>query len=361
MGDVLAVPRAVGQALGNTSPLLSSILNAPDMAYSYNPKESSDDGDETSDFATGAQMCLVSAVQARNSARITVLGSVEMLEDAWFDAKVQLPGDEKKAKTGNRVFAEKLSAWTFKELGVLKVGRLQHYLSGGEQAPAGFGKKETGVEAGGLNPKIYRIKNEAVRIHLPLSPLASKACSACGRGWRLTQQATDVHNNPLRILLHALDPLPPRPLRRLPARIHHALSLPPPHPAADQVQGPQRHHLHPDLPPPRPARHLQLPRQLQAPLLDQRGREAHRHRAALCPRRVAAELRDRGRLRVDHGHCGDGRGVVGVCGGVALERAVGGGRVGEEEEAVSLVGVVRFQWCGWTKKQRCCRPDVFVR
>lgn len=162
--DILALPRAVGQSLGNGSPLLSSILAAPNTAYSYNPKESSDDGDETTDFATGSQISLVSAMQARNSARITVLGSSEMLEDTWFDAKVQAPDSKAKGKTGNRAFAEKVTGWTFKEVGVLRVDKLQHYLSGGEQAPQGYGKNETALSGLEVNPKMYRIKNEAVSL-----------------------------------------------------------------------------------------------------------------------------------------------------------------------------------------------------
>jgi len=148
----LAVPRAVGHTLGNTSPLLSAILKAPATAYAYNPK---DDAEALEDiFAVGGQLGLVSAMQARNSARFTLLGSAEMLEDAWFDADVQAVGGESE-KTANRAFAQKLSEWTFKELGVLKVGKLQHYLNEGVN-------NLTDVAAVDMNPKIYRIKNDVV-------------------------------------------------------------------------------------------------------------------------------------------------------------------------------------------------------
>lgn len=104
-------------------------------------------------FATGTQLALVSAMQARNSARFTVLGSVESLENKWFSATVKGPDDEKETTTVNRQFAEQLTAWTFKETGVLKVGRIEHYLSDKDGAPVGD-----------LNPKIYRIKNNIVRV-----------------------------------------------------------------------------------------------------------------------------------------------------------------------------------------------------
>jgi oligosaccharyltransferase complex subunit beta len=154
-GDgVLALPRAVGQTLGNDSPLLAPILTAPKTAYSYNPRE---EGESMEDlFATGGQLALITAMQARNSARFTVLGSLEMLEDKWFDASVKGP-EGKSKKTVNREFAKQLTAWAFKEAGVLKVGRMDHYLT-----VEARGKGENTSQVGYLNPPIYRIKNEVV-------------------------------------------------------------------------------------------------------------------------------------------------------------------------------------------------------
>lgn len=152
---VLAVPHAVGHTLGNDSPLLVPILRAPSTAYVYNPKEESEAVEDP--FAVGQQLSLVSAFQGRNSARLTVLGSAEMLQDAWFDAKVER--NSVKGKTANREFAKQLTAWTFKEVGVLKVGRLQHFLNEGA-APAGINGSDLNVVE--HNPKIYRIKNDVV-------------------------------------------------------------------------------------------------------------------------------------------------------------------------------------------------------
>ena len=79
----------MGQTLGNASPLLAPILKAPVTAYTYNPKEEGESVEEP--FATGSQLALISAMQARNSARFTVLGSLDMLQDKWFDALVKTP------------------------------------------------------------------------------------------------------------------------------------------------------------------------------------------------------------------------------------------------------------------------------
>lgn len=152
----IAFPRAVAQELGVSSSLLSPIIRAPDTAYSFNPKEEAETIEEP--FAVGTQITLVSAMQARNSARFTVLGSAEALEDAWFDAKVKAQGGSK-VRTSNREFAKCLSAWTFMERGVLKVGRVEHHLSSVSQ---GGSSNDSAVQLDFLNPKIYRIKNDVV-------------------------------------------------------------------------------------------------------------------------------------------------------------------------------------------------------
>ncbi|KAL2849217.1 Dolichyl-diphosphooligosaccharide--protein glycosyltransferase subunit WBP1 [Aspergillus pseudoustus] len=143
---VLAIPSASPHTLGDTS-LLAPILRASTTAYSYNPKE--DAGSVEDVFATGSQLALVSALQARNSARFTLLGSVESLQDKWFSATVKTPGG-KEVKTANQEFAKQLTAWTFKETGVLNVGKIEHHLA----------KDDLTVED--LNPTIYRVKNETV-------------------------------------------------------------------------------------------------------------------------------------------------------------------------------------------------------
>lgn len=143
-GGVLAVPHAAAHALG-ASQLLTPILRAPRTAYSYNPREQAEVVDADELFAAGSQLGLVSVVQARNSARVTVLGSADLLQDKWFDAKVARVGD-KKVKTENREFARRLSGWTFQEVGVLRVNDVEHRLHGDNET----------------NPSIYRIKTKVV-------------------------------------------------------------------------------------------------------------------------------------------------------------------------------------------------------
>lgn len=155
---LVAFPRAVAQELGASSPLLMPIVRAPDTAYSYNPKEEAETVEEP--FAVGGQISLVSAMQARNSARFTVLGSAEALENVWFNAKVKAQGG-KETQTCNREFAKRLSAWTFMETGVLKVGKVEHHLTTISETGSG---NDSVAQLGYLNPKIYRIKNDVVSL-----------------------------------------------------------------------------------------------------------------------------------------------------------------------------------------------------
>lgn len=154
-GDgTIAFPRAVAQELGNSSPLLAPILRAKSTAYSYNPKDEAEVVEDP--FAVGEQISLVSSMQARNSARFTVFGSAEALENKWFDSKVKSV-DGKDSKTANREFAKQITAWTFMELGVLKVGRVEHHLSSITGDAAG---NDSVAQLGYLNPTIYRVKND---------------------------------------------------------------------------------------------------------------------------------------------------------------------------------------------------------
>lgn len=150
-GEMIAFPRGVGQVLGNASPLLAPILRGTRTAYSYNPK---DDVEGVEDpFAVGQQLSLVTTMQARNSARFTVIGAAEMLENAWFDASVKPVGmDGKGVKTSNQEFAKEVTGWTFNEIGVLKVERIEHALF------------ESGVKSNITNPKMYRVKNDVVSL-----------------------------------------------------------------------------------------------------------------------------------------------------------------------------------------------------
>lgn len=168
----VAFPSAVPQLLGAASPLLAGLVRAPATAYAYGPADEPDGVDDV--FATGAQLQIASAMQARNGARITVLGAADALADAWFDASVR-PASGKKVTSANRAFAAKLTAWAFKETGVLRVDELRHYLASGSGARGSNSTSVADIVADDedVNPKIYRIMNEVVRLSpSPSNPAA---------------------------------------------------------------------------------------------------------------------------------------------------------------------------------------------
>ena len=150
----LAIPRPVAQELANANPLLSVILRAPETAYLHDPKEDADADQEP--WGTGSQIALASAIQARNSARFTVLGSMEMLQDKWFDVEIKTPKG-RAMKSANRQFARQLTSWTFKEVGVLKAGRIEHHQVLDASKPV-----SNTTQVGFLDPEIYRIKTDVV-------------------------------------------------------------------------------------------------------------------------------------------------------------------------------------------------------
>lgn len=162
---IVAFPNAVGQTLGNNNPLLTPLLKAPATAYAYNPKDATESVEDV--FATGSQLALASAMQARNSARFVVLGSLESLQDKWYGASVKAPGSGKTIKTVNQEFAKQVTEWVFKEVGVLKVVSVNHHEISPSTKPG-----ENTTQLGLLNPGIYRIKNDVVRrtgtVTLPL-------------------------------------------------------------------------------------------------------------------------------------------------------------------------------------------------
>ncbi|KAF8545490.1 Dolichyl-diphosphooligosaccharide--protein glycosyltransferase subunit WBP1 [Trichophaea hybrida] len=146
--------RGAGHVLGNR-PLLFPVLTASRMAYTYDTKEESTYVEEP--WAVGTQMYYVTALQARNNARLTVSGSMDMFSDEFFDLEVK-PTNGKKTKTANQAFAKEITQWTFNEIGVVKVKAVRHYLT-----------NETDAK---INPSVYRIKND-ITFEIELSEWAN--------------------------------------------------------------------------------------------------------------------------------------------------------------------------------------------
>jgi oligosaccharyltransferase complex subunit beta len=163
-----------GTSLG-ASPLVNAILTAPRTAYCYDVKEDAVYADSPSNV--GRQLALVSALQARNNARLTFVGSAKAFSNEFFDKEVK-GEDGKKVKVANKEFADKVAQWTFQVTGVLRVDSIQHSL----------------VNSSDLNPPQYRVKNDIV--------------SHIQRTIKRSLTFIDIYHFSLRTHLRWLDPLP---------------------------------------------------------------------------------------------------------------------------------------------------------
>jgi len=120
--------------------LLTKVLTGSDTTFSAVPGEKV----EVYPQSAGRDTLLVTALQARNNARVLFMGSLEMCSDKFFSMGVQGPDGKKHEKSGNEEFCIELSKWTFAERGLLRARDLQHRL------------QEAGAP---LNPAAYRIKD----------------------------------------------------------------------------------------------------------------------------------------------------------------------------------------------------------
>lgn len=127
--------RGVGLIADNDNPLILEVLTASSTAYCYNP----DNKITEYPHAVGKNTLLISAVQARNNARVVFSGSLDFFSDQFFQSSVQRVHDSKKyEKSGNQALATALALWVFKEHGVLRAGNVKHHIKGEVQPPDAY-------------------------------------------------------------------------------------------------------------------------------------------------------------------------------------------------------------------------------
>jgi len=125
--------RGVGMVADTANPLVLDILHASSTAYSF----ATDERITEYPHAVGRNTLLISALQARNNARVMFFGSLDFFSDEFFMSSVQKAnGGQKHGLSGNQQVALSLSEWVFKEKGVLRVGAVKHNIVG-ESGPPG--------------------------------------------------------------------------------------------------------------------------------------------------------------------------------------------------------------------------------
>eukprot|EP01083_Nonionella_stella_P128433 389212_1 len=135
--------RGIAHALDRESKLVFSILQGRGSIVSSDPHKKLT---ARSLKGVGRDVALVSALQGRNNARATIIGSLDMCSDAFYFTPVQGAEDKKSfSQSGNREFCTNLAMWTFKETGVLRATNIVHHLAANKTE---------------LNPPTYRAKDK---------------------------------------------------------------------------------------------------------------------------------------------------------------------------------------------------------
>jgi oligosaccharyltransferase complex subunit beta len=126
----------MAMSLKRRNPLLFPILTGSGTAYSGQKQP----------FVLGYNTVLAGGLQTRNGARVTYVGSMDLLGNRFFDALVNKFGSDKGSQqSGNAEFAEELSKWSLQERGVLRHRNVYHHK-----------KNET------VQPSQYRVGDDAV-------------------------------------------------------------------------------------------------------------------------------------------------------------------------------------------------------
>lgn len=80
----------------------------------------------------GKELGLVALVQARNNARAAIIGSLDMLSDAYLGASAATRDGQSVGTLGNEALATAVSEWAFHERGVLRASHMRHHPVGSE-------------------------------------------------------------------------------------------------------------------------------------------------------------------------------------------------------------------------------------
>jgi len=124
----------IGMAVSDDNVLAFKVLTGKATAYSSFLDE--DVGDYPQ--SAGVDTLLVAAVQTRNNSRVVVSGSLELFSNRSFDAILDPARPAHAASstssvlasggknTSNAAFAAAVSAWNFREVGVLRASRVKH-------------------------------------------------------------------------------------------------------------------------------------------------------------------------------------------------------------------------------------------
>lgn len=81
---------------------------------------------------------MIAGLQARNNARVVLSGSLSFFSDEYFTAQIQKAQEQKAVTSGNRNVAIAISQWVFKDMGQLRVRKVNHHKEGEQNPPEAY-------------------------------------------------------------------------------------------------------------------------------------------------------------------------------------------------------------------------------
>lgn len=132
--------KGIGMTVDPENPLLIEVLTGSPTSYTYNPESSIADYPHT----VGKSTLMISALQARNNARVLFVGSLEFFSNDYFEASVEksLTKSKRFERSGNEDLSVGLTQWLFMERGALRVAEITHNKAGEKSAPSDYTIKE---------------------------------------------------------------------------------------------------------------------------------------------------------------------------------------------------------------------------
>ncbi|KAH9412843.1 hypothetical protein DERP_009825 [Dermatophagoides pteronyssinus] len=115
--------RGIGMISDPKNTLVLDVLKGSSTCYSHNPLK------DITEYphVVGKNTLLISALQARNNARVIFVGSLDFFSDNFFQSSIKIMNGQQYDKSGNEQLAKSLSGWVFKQQGVLRIDSVRHF------------------------------------------------------------------------------------------------------------------------------------------------------------------------------------------------------------------------------------------
>jgi len=107
--------QGIGMVINGRNSLVSPVLTAPSTSFSWTPSKPV----TSMPMMLGKETTLISALEARNNARVLIVGSLKFFSDEFAHS--------------NELHARQLGLWAFLRAGVLRLSNVEHYLSDTKQ------------------------------------------------------------------------------------------------------------------------------------------------------------------------------------------------------------------------------------